>query len=352
VTIRLELDNVGVTYGATVALHPLSLVVEPGEFFCLLGPSGCGKSTTLGAVAGFVPVTSGRVVLNGKDVTHTPPQQRRIGVVFQSFALFPHMTAAENIGYGLRIRGERKAGIAARVAELVTLVHLQGKEHRKPRQMSGGEQQRVAIARSLAIEPQLLLLDEPLSSLDARLREEMRTELKRIQRTTGLTTIFVTHDQEEAFTISDRVAVMNQGRLEQVGTPSEIYRRPQTPFVASFIGRSNRLAGRAGGNTFEFNGHSFLCDHAPGAGRTNATWCLRPEEMRISDTGCANSVSARVLEVTYGGVIVTYRLDSEIGKLEVCQLSDASASIAVGQAVQVGWRPGSGALVPGEAPHG
>ena len=242
-TDYLTLDGIEVKYGEVVALPPVSLGIKPGEFFCLLGPSGCGKTTTLNVVAGFIRVNGGKVVLDGRDITDLPPQRRQIGVVFQSYALFPHMTAAQNIGYGLRLRRMPPDDMARRVKESLSLVRLDGKGDRYPKQLSGGEQQRVAIARALAIEPRLLLLDEPLSNLDARLREEMRNELKRIQRTTGVTTIFVTHDQEEAFGAGDRIAVLNKGIVEQVVTPAEIYKRPVSSFVAGFIGRSNRLRG-------------------------------------------------------------------------------------------------------------
>lgn len=342
-SIELRLDGVSVSYGATVALHPLDLTVPAGSFYCLLGPSGCGKSTTLGAIAGFVPVTTGRIILGGRDVTREPPQLRQIGVVFQNFALFPHMSAEDNIAYGLKIRGMSKADIARRVSDLVTLVRLQGKESRKPRQLSGGEQQRVAIARSLAIEPRVLLLDEPLSSLDARLREEMRVELKRIQRETGLTTVFVTHDQEEAFGISDRVAVMCNGRLEQVGTPRDIYQRPATSFVAQFIGTANRLRGNAGGGVLRAGAREFACAHA--AGGAVATWYLRPEEITIGDPARVNAVRARVVEVTFSGALVTYTLDTDVGELISTVISTNTLVAAVGDVCSASWGADAGALL-------
>ena len=240
---HLSLEGVGVTYGNVRALPPLSLKINSCEFFCLLGPSGCGKTTTLNVIAGFIATDSGRVLLDGRDITRLPPQKRQIGVVFQNYALFPHMTAADNIAYGLKLQKVPSADIDRQVAGLLELVQLENKGGRYPKNLSGGEQQRVAIARALAIKPQLLLLDEPLSNLDARLRDEMRTELKRIQRLTGVTTVFVTHDQQEAFTAGDRIAVLNKGIVEQVGTPTEIYERPASHFVARFIGRSNEIRG-------------------------------------------------------------------------------------------------------------
>jgi spermidine/putrescine ABC transporter ATP-binding subunit len=349
----LDLDQIEVAYGGATALHPLSLGIQRGEFFCLLGPSGCGKTTTLGVVAGFLPASSGRVFLDGRDVTLLPPQQRQIGVVFQSYALFPHMTIAENIGYGLKMQKRDRSEIEGRVESLLDLVRLDGKGKRYPRQLSGGEQQRVAIARALAIEPRLLLLDEPLSNLDARLREQLRSELKRIQRTTGVTTVFVTHDQEEAFGAGDRIAVLNQGRLEQVGTPTEIYRHPKTSFVAKFIGRSNCLRGQVStdGEKFQVNGHVFLC----GRGR-NATAAarhllfLRPEELFLGSVPQRpNSVSGTVSEITYGGAIVNYRVRCDLGELDACMLSSRGPALSVGDIVQIGWSPDAGALLADEA---
>jgi putative spermidine/putrescine transport system ATP-binding protein len=346
----LEIENAEVAYGATKALHSLSLRIGRGEFFCLLGPSGCGKSTTLNVVAGFLRVTSGKVLLAGQDVTRLPPQRRQVGIVFQSYALFPHMSVAENIGYGLKLRKRSRSEIEARVAELVRLVKLDGKAERHPRQLSGGEQQRVAIARALAISPQLLLLDEPLSNLDARLREEMRNELKRIQRATGVTTVFVTHDQEEAFGAGDRVAVMNQGRLEQVGTPAEIYRSPRTHFVASFIGRSNRLAGAlevdGGQAALRVADRVFLVSAPSGTRSGRHVLFLRPEEVQMSGTPQQrNSVPGTVSEVVYTGALVNYVVDTEIGQFQVCRLGDQGGRFAIGERVHLGWPPEAGSLL-------
>ncbi len=344
----LGIDQVTIAYGGLTVLHALSLSIAPGEFFCLLGPSGCGKTTTLNVVAGFMALTSGRVTLGGRDVTSLPPQQRRIGLVFQNYALFPHMTVAQNIGYGLRLQRRPAAEIKRKVDELTSLVQLGGKTERYPRQLSGGEQQRVAIARALAIEPDLLLLDEPLSNLDARLREDMRGELKRIQRATGVTTVFVTHDQEEAFGLGDRVAVMNKGRLEQIGSPAEIYRAPRTQFVARFIGRSNRLSGEAHPDRqrFDIDGHSFACTVGSAASSGPLTLFIRPEDMLISarpfDT---NSLAGKIVEAVYGGTIVTYRVDTPIGVLEVAKLGIDGEGFSHGQPVHVSWPAGAGVLL-------
>lgn len=345
----LDLDQIEVAYAGVTALHPLSLDIERGEFFCLLGPSGCGKSTTLGVIAGFLQANSGRVFIDGRDVTELPPQQRRIGVVFQSYALFPHMTIAENIGYGLKIQKRDRAEIGRCVSSLLELVRLEGKGERYPRNISGGEQQRVAIARALAAEPSLLLLDEPLSNLDARLREQMRGELKRIQRSTGVTTVFVTHDQEEAFGVGDRIAVLNQGRLEQLGTPVEIYRNPRTSFVAKFIGRSNCLRGQlsADGEMLQVNGHAFRTAKRVDVGAADScVLYLRPEELLLSQSPeQANSVPGVITESVYGGAIVNYRVRCDLGELESCRLAGQGPTISVGDAVHVGWLPESGALL-------
>jgi len=239
----LNLDRVTKRFQNTVVVDDLSLAVENGEFVCLLGPSGCGKTTTLRIIAGFESVDTGHVRLDGADITRTPPQRRDIGFVFQQYALFPHLTVAENVGFGLKMRRQPRGVIDEAVSKALNMVRLDQLGERYPRQLSGGQQQRVALARSLAIRPHLLLLDEPLSNLDAQLRDEMRDEIRRIQRDTGITAIFVTHDQSEALALADRVAVMASGRILQMDDPSSIYEAPQTRFVGSFIGQSNILKG-------------------------------------------------------------------------------------------------------------
>ncbi|HWF40359.1 MAG TPA: ABC transporter ATP-binding protein [Candidatus Acidoferrales bacterium] len=240
---HLELSHVAKHYDSTTVLPDLSLEVEAGELMCLLGPSGCGKTTTLRVVAGFEAPDSGKIRLANEDVTALPSQKRDIGIVFQSYALFPHLTVNENVGFGLKMRRRSRAETAQAVNEALKLVQLENVGHRLPRQLSGGQQQRVALARAIAIRPRLLLLDEPLSNLDAKLRDEMRTEIRRVQRTTGITTLFVTHDQIEALALADRMAIMDQGRIVQVDTPVNIYERPAHPFVASFIGQANLIRG-------------------------------------------------------------------------------------------------------------
>lgn len=240
----LTLDHVTKLFGNSVAVDDLSLSIADGEFVCLLGPSGCGKTTTLRMIAGFEPVNQGTILLDGKDITAVPPQRRDIGFVFQHYALFPHMTVAQNVGYGLKMRRYPAAAIAKEIEATLDLVRLGELAARYPAQLSGGQQQRVALARALAIRPRLLLMDEPLSNLDAKLRDDMRFEIQRIQRQVGITTVFVTHDQAEAFALADRIGVMTQGRLRQLAEPSSIYESPTNATVESFIGQVNSLHGR------------------------------------------------------------------------------------------------------------
>ncbi len=240
---QVSLQELQKAYGSQVVLDVQQLDIREGEFFSLLGPSGCGKTTTLRCIAGLAELDRGRVLIGGRDVTSVPTWQRNLGMVFQKYALFPHLTVGENVGYGLRERGTAREEIEQRVAEALALVSLPNTTHRLPHQLSGGQQQRVAIARAIVYRPDVLLLDEPLSNLDVKLRVAMRAELKRLQRTLGLTTIFVTHDQQEALALSDRIAVMRDGRVEQLGTPEEIYDRPQSTFVADFVGATNIVNG-------------------------------------------------------------------------------------------------------------
>ncbi|MEX0945926.1 MAG: ATP-binding cassette domain-containing protein, partial [Acidimicrobiia bacterium] len=240
----VELDK---KFGDVIAVDHVDLYVKPGEFFSLLGPSGCGKTSTLRMVAGFERPTSGRVLIDGKDMADTPPHQRPVNTVFQNYALFPHLNVGENVAFGLRYKSLSKPETATRVGKALELVRLAGFEKRRPTQLSGGQQQRVALARSLVLSPSVLLLDEPLGALDAKLRKALQIELKALQEEVGITFIYVTHDQEEALTMSDRLAVMSQGRIEQVGTPSEVYEQPANAYVADFLGLSNLIPGTARG---------------------------------------------------------------------------------------------------------
>jgi putative spermidine/putrescine transport system ATP-binding protein len=310
----LQLDHVHKAFGAAVAVQDFSLSLQRGEFVSLLGPSGCGKTTVLRMIAGFETPTSGHISINGREVTRTPPNKRNIGMVFQSYALFPNMTAAGNIGFGLRVAGKPKREIDARVREMLELVRLTDLGGRYPYQLSGGQQQRVALARALAFQPELLLLDEPLSALDAKVRAEVRDEIRRIQRQLGITTVFVTHDQEEAMSISDRVVVMSKGLIEQVGSPFEIYNYPRTPFVASFVGTLNRLRCTvvdAAGGLLRHNGQTFRAP-APLAEANGAevVLMLRPEELRLGADGGPNQLSGTVQSVSFLGAVVRVQLRS------------------------------------------
>jgi spermidine/putrescine ABC transporter ATP-binding subunit len=307
----VELRSVSKRYGAVTALDALDLTVREGELLALLGPSGCGKTTTLNVIAGFVAPDAGRVLIDGADVTGEPAWRRGLGVVFQSYALFPHMSVADNVAFGLRERGVGKAEIAGRVGEALALVRLPTAGGQRPHELSGGMQQRIALARALVIRPRVLLLDEPLAALDRKLREEMRAELRDIQRTVGITTVFVTHDQHEALGLSDRVAVMNAGRLEQLGPPREVYERPATRFVADFVGASSVLEARViDGETVELAGGARLrvmlpTPPVPGSA---VRLLIRPERVELGATG-ENTLSARVLSVMYLGDHSEVRLE-------------------------------------------
>jgi spermidine/putrescine transport system ATP-binding protein len=285
----IELIDATKRYGSTVALDRVSMRIESGEFFCLLGPSGCGKTTTLNLIGGFLPLTSGELRIEGQIVNDLPPHKRNVNTVFQSYALFPHMTIAQNVAFGLRMEGLRGSEQARRVEEYLALVGLRGLEARYPAQLSGGQQQRVALARALAKRPAVLLLDEPLGALDLKLRRQMETELARIHRQVATTFVFVTHDQEEALSMATRIAVMSAGHVVQVGTPREIYYRPFDRFVADFIGESNFLDGSvedgAGGSTFLLRDGSRVPISA-GTANGRATLMIRPEALEIgtSDT--------------------------------------------------------------------
>ncbi len=311
----LQLSGVQKAFpGGTIAVHDFNLEAVQGEFVSFLGPSGCGKTTTLRMIAGFEKPTAGTIIVDGTDITTQSPNQRNIGMVFQSYALFPNMTVAGNIGFGLKIRKRPKAEIAKRVGELIELIHLEGRAGRYPWQMSGGQQQRVALARALAIEPQILLLDEPLSALDAKIRIVLRKEIRAIQRQLGITTVYVTHDQEEALSISDRVVVMSEGRVEQIGTPSEIYNFPATEFVASFVGTLNLVAANvidASAGRVSIDGQEVRTSKAIEAVSTGGkvTMAVRPEGIALGegDEG-ANQLRGVLDDINFLGSIVRIRV--------------------------------------------
>ena len=274
----LQLEGVAKQFGSFTALQGVDLQIAPGEFVCFLGPSGCGKTTLLRIIAGLEAHSAGRILQAGRDISTLPPAQRDYGIVFQSYALFPNLSVADNVAYGLVNRQRPRAEIRARVAELLGLVGLPGSEAKVPAQLSGGQQQRVALARALATSPGLLLLDEPLSALDAIVRVHLRQEIKSLQRRLGVTTIMVTHDQEEALSVADRIVVMNHGRIEQVGTPIQIYREPASAFVADFVGRVNALPARLEAGGVQLGGTHFDCPH-PGPTGRDVTVYLRPEDV-------------------------------------------------------------------------
>ncbi|MGF1621088.1 MAG: ABC transporter ATP-binding protein [Rhodomicrobiaceae bacterium] len=302
--MRLELDGISKRFGDVVALDAISFTAQAPEFVCLLGPSGCGKTTLLRLIAGLEQPNQGQLRLGGEDLTRIPARQRGFGIVFQAYSLFPNMTVAENIGYGLRIRGETSAGMAARVAELLDLIRMSALADRYPWQLSGGQQQRVALARAVAVQPRLLLLDEPLSALDAKVRTELRTEIRDLQQRLGILTIMVTHDQEEALTLADRIVCMRQGHIAQIGEPDELYHHPANRFVADFMGLSNLMTLDTVRQFAKplINGQMPPEDHIA---------CLRPEDLKLR----AGGNDARVTHIQFLGNVSRLHLDWPGGNL-------------------------------------
>jgi putative spermidine/putrescine transport system ATP-binding protein len=321
----VRLEGVRKTYGDVVAVDDVDLEIRQGEFFTLLGPSGSGKTTTLRVIAGFEPPDAGRVFLGGVDVTNTPPYARDVNTVFQDYALFPHMTVAENVGYGLRVKGVRRGERQQRVESVLERMRLKGLGKRKPVQLSGGQRQRVALARALVNRPDVLLLDEPLGALDLKLRQEMQLFLKSLQQDLGITFVYVTHDQDEALTMSDRLAVFDRGRIVQLGEPADVYERPASAFVAGFVGVSNVV---------ERDGRRFA---------------VRPEKIRMTDGGAtpargAHAESGRIRDVVYAGMVTRYVVELDRGgELQVVrqnlETSSAEALDAKGRPVLLEWRP-------------
>jgi putative spermidine/putrescine transport system ATP-binding protein len=332
----LELTGLVKRYGAAAAVDGVDLAVERGEFLSLLGPSGCGKSTTLLMIAGFVEPTAGRIAIDGRDIANVKPNRRNIGIVFQSFALFPHMTVTENVSFGLEMRDVPAKERARRIADTLALVRLTDFADRYPKQLSGGQQQRVALARALVIQPDLLLLDEPMSSLDAKLREEMRVEIREIQRRVAITTILVTHDQAEALLMADRVAVMDRGRIARVGRPYEVYEDPGSTFVSNFLGRTNLIqatvVGRSPGRSRLRVGEIEIdaMGDAPGE---RATVSLRPERLSFAETGLPGKVESCLF---MGGQWL-YRVGTAIGELLVVRPNEGGKHVAEGGGVHVAW---------------
>lgn len=328
----LKLLDLHKEYDDFPAVRGITLEVQSGEFFTFLGPSGCGKTTTLRMIAGFEEPTGGRIVLDGKDITDLPPFERDVNTVFQNYALFPHMTVQQNIEFGLQMRKTSREETLARVQKMISLFGLAGLEKRKPAQLSGGQQQRVAVARALVLNPKVLLLDEPLAALDAKLRRQIQIELKELQKSSGVTFVYVTHDQEEALSLSDRIAVMRDGVLEQVGTPRDIYDNPKTSFVAGFVGENNLLPA--------------TLVNVP-AGKTVA---IRPEKIHLNGKFPAdgkNALGGVVKEYLYGGTSVKVVVSLDCGKQLLVQVP-AGTAVSVGERVVASWSPGDICVLPDE----
>ncbi len=344
--VSVKIEDLVKYFGSVHAIDHISLTIEPGEIFFLLGPSGCGKTTLLRSIAGFHTPDSGKIFIGDRDVTTLPPHKRDTGMVFQSYALWPHMTVEENVAFGLDVRKLAKDEIRTRVMKALASVHMEDRAKYKPNQLSGGQQQRVALARALVIEPKCILLDEPLSNLDAKLRLEMRTEIRRICKSAGLTAIYVTHDQKEALSIADRLAVLNNGKIEQLGTPGEVYRRPVNPFVASFIGETNFIKGKVA----EANGAKVVVETPLGrvvadtgnvmredAAKVGAevTLSVRPESVRLRPAANPeNCFKAKVSAFSYQGDLAHYELTAEKGTiLNAIELGTQATAGFVGEEI-------------------
>ncbi|WFP61670.1 ABC transporter ATP-binding protein [Mesorhizobium sp. WSM4904] len=345
----VEFRDIDIAYGKFVAVRDFSLSIRKGSFVTLLGPSGCGKTTILRSIAGLVDISGGQIMIDGRRVDDVPIYKRNIGLVFQSYALFPHKTVFDNVAFGLKYRNVPKPEIARKVGQVLDMVRLPGSEKKLPSQLSGGQQQRIALARAIVFEPQVLLLDEPLSALDANMREEMRVEIKKIQKATGITAIFVTHDQEEALSMSDRIVVMNAGSVEQIGTPEEVYETPATAFVADFLGKANMLAGTvsksdrttavalAAGQTVDVTPPRPL---VPGS---KVTVVVRPQKLSVG--AGANRLSGRVVSTSYLGGSAIYEIDIG-GKTSVRANAAINGRIVrEGETIEVGFDPGGCVLL-------
>jgi spermidine/putrescine ABC transporter ATP-binding subunit len=356
----IQLVEVSKRFGDIWALRPTNLSIYRGEFFALLGSSGSGKTTTLRLIAGFEEPTTGTVYLQGNDVSLAAPYERNVNTVFQDYALFPHMSVEQNVGYGLRVRRVPKAEIRSRVKEALRMVRLSGFEHRRPSQLSGGQRQRVALARALINTPAVLLLDEPLGALDLKLRREMQEELKRIQRDVGITFIYVTHDQEEAMSMSDRVAVMSDGSIQQIGTPTDVYEHPASAFVAGFVGVSNFLEGTVRGR----DGHNFVVD-VPGCERllvsgghdlslgSTVLAAVRPEKITMSQGLADGNVAGgcmrgAIVDVSYAGAFTRYGVRVAEQEISVIEQNDGAGPRArLGEEVWLSWRIEQTTILPG-----
>jgi spermidine/putrescine transport system ATP-binding protein len=349
-TPDIRLENVVKRFDEVIAVDGVSVEIPHGAFFALLGPSGCGKTTTLRMIGGFEEPTAGAIFLGDVDVVGTPPYRRDVNTVFQSYALFPHMTVFENVAFGLERKGIARGERRSRVLEILDLVDLAGREDRKPKQLSGGQQQRVALARALVNTPRVLLLDEPLGALDLKLRKQMQLELKRIQSEVGITFVHVTHDQEEAMTMADTIAVMNCGKIEQLGSPSELYERPRTSFVAGFLGKSNLLDGTVEGPDAVRLRDGTVVRASVGAAAGEVAVGVRPEKIRLSGTG-ANRLAGTVRETAYIGVASEIVVTTAVGDVTVFHQNVEAGGVvpAPGTPVTVAWEPEATFVIdPGE----
>jgi spermidine/putrescine transport system ATP-binding protein len=340
--VGVEVVSIEKSYGSGAVLDGVSMTFEAGRLTTLLGPSGSGKTTLLRIVGGFVAPDTGQIRFGIEDVTDTPVWRRNIGMVFQSYALFPHMNVFQNVAFGLNRRGMRGRDAEREVIRTLEMVHLTGFEHRRPKELSGGQQQRVALARAIVTKPRVLLLDEPLSALDRRLRQDMQIELRRIQRESGLTTIFVTHDQEEALALSDNVAILDRGKIVQQGVPSEIYERPRTRFAASFLGDANFFVGRVGPDGVETGGGLVRVEEKLPDFGSMVTIAVRPEKMAIHPVGAPaggdNIIEATLQEIVYAGAVSTFILKTSDGsEIKVLNQNAEAPTLAPGTPVLATW---------------
>ncbi len=355
-TPAIELRHTTKRYGQTVALNDVSMVIEPGEFFCLLGPSGCGKTTTLNLIGGFIPVSAGELLIEGRTVNDLPPHKRNVNTVFQNYALFPHMTVAQNVAFGLRMESLPAAEVTRRTGEYLELVGLEGLSQRLPSEMSGGQQQRVALARALAKRPAVLLLDEPLGALDLKLRRNMQSELSRIHRQVGTTFVFVTHDQDEALSMGTRIAIMSGGRVAQIGTPREVYDRPVNRFVADFVGETNFLSGTVapedGRPVFGLSGGGRVI--APtGSPAGPATLMVRPESLTLrplDDPSPEPGITGRIVDIAFLGNHTRITLATTAGDIVAIRPHGTSVRTThqeeeLGEEVCVWWPADDAALI-------
>jgi ABC-type Fe3+/spermidine/putrescine transport system ATPase subunit len=347
-TAFIEIAELTKRYGASTVVDRVSFAAKEGEFLTFLGPSGCGKTTTLRCVGGFIEPDSGKITIEGKDMHGVPPYRRQLGMVFQNYALFPHLSVFENVAFGLRIRSAEREEILKRVTDALEMVRLGGLEGRYPKQLSGGQQQRVALARALVYNPRVLLLDEPLSNLDAKLRSEMRYEIRNLQRQLGVTALYVTHDQEEALSISDRIVVMNQGRIEQISTPWELYNHPRTLFVAMFVGTANVLQARPNGSNMLRIADAFDLPSPPEQGARPGALVVRPEGVGIGRAGSGHGAEGKVIAVTLLGA--THRAEIELadGTHVLADIAHGGTipSITPGNTVSVTFDPARVVFIP------